>query len=140
MPFVRIWVHLIWTVKNREPLLTPSVKQKIINHIKVNCKEKEIWLDSINGSFDHLHTLISLNKEQSISKVAMLIKGESSHWINKNNIITGKFEWQTEYAAFSVSESNVGKVRKYIDNQEEHHRSKSFKEEYDKSICDSGES
>jgi REP element-mobilizing transposase RayT len=84
----------------------------------------------MNCVSDHIHILLSLGREQSISKVVMLIKGESSNWVNKNNLIKGKFEWQDEYIAVSASESIIGKVRRYIYNQEEHHRKKSFEEEY----------
>ena len=69
-----------------------------------------------------------------VSKLTMLIKGESSHWINKNKLVKGKFQWQDEYIALSVSESIIPKVRDYIKNQEEHHRKKTFSEEYDEFI------
>lgn len=69
--------------------------------------------------------------EQSISKIAFLLKGESSYWVNDYKLSRTKFEWQDEYIAVSVSESLVPKVRDYIRNQEEHHRKKSFKEGYD---------
>ena len=131
MPFIRIWVHLVWSTKNREKIISSSLKNKLLDHIKTNCKEKGIWLDSINCVSDHIHLLISLNSEMSICKLAMLIKGESSHWINKNKLVKGKFEWQDEYFAVSVSESVVSKVSDYIKNQEEHHHIKSFSEEYD---------
>ena len=80
---------------------------------------------------DHIHLLISIGAEQNISKIVMLLKGESSHWVNKNQLIKPKFEWQDEYIALSVGESAVNDLRRYISNQEEHHRIKSFKEEYD---------
>ena len=79
---------------------------------------------------DHIHLLISLGREQSISTVVMLIKGESSHWVNKEKLLKCKFEWQDEYIAISVSESLVEKVFDYIKNQDEHHKVKSFEEEY----------
>ena len=75
-----------------------------------------------------------MGSDQTISKVAQLLKGESSNWVNKNNLIPGHFEWQDEYIAVSVSESMINKVRDYIKNQEEHHRKKSFAEEYDEFI------
>ena len=88
----------------------------------------------MNCVSDHIHVLISLGAEQTISKVAMLLKGESSHWINKNDLMKMKFEWQDEYLAISISESNVETLRRYILKQEEHHRKKSFAEEYDEFI------
>jgi len=131
MPFVRVWVHLIWSTKNRQKIISDELKMKLIEHIKINAKEKNIWIDSINSVSDHIHILVSLGGEQSVSKVVMLIKGESSHWINKSSLLAQKFEWQDEYIALSVSESIVDKVRKYILNQVEHHQRKSFSEEYD---------
>lgn len=77
-----------------------------------------------------MHTLISLKANQSIAKVAHLLKGESSHWVNETQLPAGDFGWQDEYIAVSVSHSAVNKVREYIKNQEEHHRKKTFTEEY----------
>ncbi len=78
-----------------------------------------------------MHCLISLGKDQTISGIVQLIKGESSFWINRNKKVQGKFGWQDDYWAVSVSESHVQKVRKYIKNQEEHHRFKTIDEEVD---------
>ena len=129
--FIKIWIHFIWSTKNREKLIMKELKSKLYEHIKVNANEKSIYIDHINGTEDHIHALISLKGEQSASKVAFLLKGESSHWINANELTRTKFEWQNEYIALSVSESLLPKVREYIRNQEEHHKKKSFKEEYD---------
>lgn len=130
MPFTKIWIHLIWSTKNRAKLIDRELKQKLLHHIKENAKLKDIYIDTLNCVQDHIHLLISLGREQSISKIVMLIKGESSNWINKNKFSYGKFEWQDEYIAVSISESQVDKVREYIKNQEEHHRFKPFDEEY----------
>jgi REP element-mobilizing transposase RayT len=99
-----------------------------------NAKTKHIHVDCLNGHIDHVHCLVSLNKEQTISKTIQLLKGESSFWINKNNLCDYRFEWQTEYFAVSIGESSINKVRGYIKNQEEHHKKKSFQEEYDEFI------
>ncbi|OGV08814.1 MAG: IS200/IS605 family transposase [Stygiobacter sp.] len=131
MPMIKIWIHLIWATKNRDKLIAKELKPKLIEHIKSNAKQKEIWIDSVNCVSDHIHLLISLGSEQTISKVVMLIKGESSFWVNKNKLIPGKFEWQDDYMAYSVSDSIVKRVRNYIANQEEHHKVKSFGEEYE---------
>jgi REP element-mobilizing transposase RayT len=132
MSWIRIWIHLVFSTKNREPLLIPSEKRfEIIEHIKQNAKEKGIFIDSINSQKDHVHCLISLGNEKSISEIVKLIKGESSFWINKNKITKTKFSWQDDYWAVSVSESHIESVRYYIKNQEEHHRNKSFSEEVD---------
>jgi putative transposase len=129
MSFVKIWVHFVFATKNREPLLKKEFRYDIYQHIIENCKEKEIFLQEINGHTDHIHGLISLGKDQSISKVTQLIKGESSLWINKNNLTSGKFSWQDDYFAVSVSESQVPIVSQYIKNQEKHHSKKSFNDE-----------
>jgi len=130
MPYTRIWVHLIWSTKGRHKTIHKKLQPALLKHIRENARQKEIFLDAINCTDDHCHALISLGASQSISKVAFLIKGESSHWINKNNLAAGKFEWQEEYIAVSVSESQLDKVRTYIKNQQEHHRRRSFAEEY----------
>ena len=131
MPYIRIWIHLIWSTKNRERLITKEMKHKLLDHIRENARLKNIYIDFINCEPEHVHVSISLGSDQTISKVAQLIKGESSNWINKNKLITGHFEWQDEYIAVSVSESQINKVRDYIKNQKEHHRKKSFAEEYE---------
>jgi REP element-mobilizing transposase RayT len=131
MPFVKIWVHIVFGTKNREPFLVKETREKVIAHIQENAKVKGIFIDCINGFYEHMHLIISLGKEQNIAKVTNLIKGESSFWLNKNKITKTKFEWADEYFAVSVSESQVNVLRKYIRNQEEHHKTKSFTEEYD---------
>ncbi|WP_422081893.1 IS200/IS605 family transposase [Ulvibacterium sp.] len=135
MPFIKAYVHLVFSTKNRVAFLnSPELRQKVWNHMRENGKEKGIYIDFVNGYSDHCHCLISLGSEQTISKVAQLIKGESSFWINKNKLCKCKFGWQDEYFAVSVSESMVNQVRNYIKNQEKHHRKKTFKEEYDEFI------
>jgi len=129
MSFVKIWVHLVFSTKNREPLIHKQLRYDLINHIIENCKEKDIYLQAINGYTEHIHCLISLAKDQNISKVCQLIKGESSFWINQNQLTPEKFMWQDDYFAVSVSESQVETVTNYIKNQEAHHSKKPFNEE-----------
>jgi REP element-mobilizing transposase RayT len=132
MSWVRVYIHIVFSTKNREPFLnSPDLRKKVFQHIKKNAAEKNIWLDCVNGYQEHAHCLISIGKEQSISKVAQLIKGESSFWINQNKLIPGKFIWQDDYWAVGISESHIEPVRKYIHSQEEHHSKKTFKEEVD---------
>ncbi|MCJ7458390.1 MAG: transposase [candidate division Zixibacteria bacterium] len=122
MSWVRVWVHLVFSTKNKEPFLqTGEIRKKMFQHIKQNAEAKGIWLDCINGYHDHAHCLISLNKDQTTSKVAQLIKGESSFWINQAKLIDTKFIWQDDYWAVSVSD--------YILKQEERHIKKSFTDE-----------
>jgi putative transposase len=130
MSYVKNWLHCVWGTKNKTPFLIGSVKNDIISHILANAKDKHLYIDKINGHSQHLHCLISLSPDDSLSKVIQLIKGESSFWINKNRLTKFKFEWAVEYFAVSVSESQIHKVREYIKNQEEHHRKKTWDEEY----------
>lgn len=126
MSWVRVWIHLVFSTKNRIPYLKKEARSDIFKHIRENAYEKKIWLDKINGYEDYVHCLISLQKEQTISKVVQLIKGESSFWINKNKILLDTFYWQDDYWAVSISESHLKYLRKYIDEQEEYHKKKSF--------------
>lgn len=114
------------TGKSRKPLITKGVKKPLINHIYENAKSKDIYINEMNGGKEHLHLLVSLGASQSISKIAHLLKGESSNWVNKNKLTKNNFEWQDEYFAVSVSESLVASVRKYIQNQKEHLRIKPY--------------
>ena len=132
MSWIRIWVHLVFSTKDKVPYLSSAeLRKKVFLHIKQNAEQKDIWLDNVGGYNNHIHCLISLGKEQSISKVAQLIKGEASFWINKNQLTKTKFIWQDDYWAVSVSESYLNSIRNYIQLQEEHHKLKSFSEEID---------
>ena len=131
MPFIKVYIHFVWSTKNRNPFLkTLEIREAMWQHIKQNAAEKGIFIDFISGYTDHCHCLISLGSDQTISKIMQLIKGESANWFNKQQFIEEKFQWQDEYFAVSVSESIVDKVRNYIKNQEVHHSKKSFQEEY----------
>ena len=129
--YTKIWIHFVWSTKHRCAIITKDLKYKLFNHIRKNANKKGIYIDHINGTEDHIHLLISLKGEQCPSKVVFFIKGESSHWVNSNKLTRKKFEWQDEYFALSVSESVVPIVRKYIRNQERHHKTKKIKQEYE---------
>ena len=132
MPIIKVYIHFVWSTKNREPFLNSvELREKVWGHIKENARKKDIYIDTINGHSDHCHCLIALGKAQSPSIVMNLIKGESSFWVNKSKLCSQKFEWQDEYFALSVSDSMLDRVRAYIRNQENHHAKKSFQEEYE---------
>jgi putative transposase len=132
MPFVKIYIHFVWSTKNRTPFLnSPDLRKEVWKHIKEKSVEKKIFIDCINGYAEHCHCLISLGINQTINKIMQLLKGESSFWINKQKLCRQKFEWQDEYFAVSVSESNIPEVRRYILKQEQHHTRKSFHDELD---------
>jgi putative transposase len=131
MAKVKIWLHIVWGTKNREPVLEKGLRPKLFQHILENARSKGIYLDFINGEADHVHCLATLNADMPVSKMLNLIKGEASHWANSNKIFRHKLEWADEYFAVSVSESQVEAVRNYIKNQEEHHKKYSFSAEYE---------
>ncbi|MEP6746755.1 MAG: IS200/IS605 family transposase [Bacteroidota bacterium] len=135
MSFVKIMIHCVWSTKNREPLLTKEKRIEIIKQIEEGTREKNIFIECMNGYTDHLHALVSLGKKQNIADIMQQIKGRSSFWINNNaKFFPNKFEWADKYYAVSVSESQLNKVRNYINNQEEHHRKITFTQECDEFI------
>lgn len=127
----KIWIHAIWSTKNRMPLIHATIENKIHHFIREQLREQGCPVRIINGMSDHVHCLFLLNSQKSISEVIKQIKGSSSHFINENNFINEKFAWQTGYAAYSVSESVVEKVLQYIKNQKQHHHKKSFQSEFE---------
>jgi REP element-mobilizing transposase RayT len=131
MSHTRIWIHAVWATKKHQPFLTKSIREDIFFHIKENARKNGIEINFINGFIDHVHCLIKLTGEQSVSRVIQMLKGESSRWINLNRMTKNKFEWADQYFAGSVSESGKRKVREYIRNQERHHAKRSFDQEYD---------
>lgn len=114
---------------------SPVLRQKVWLHIKENVAKKGIFVDYVSGHRDHCHCLVSLGENQTLSKTVQVIKGESSYWINQNNLCKTKFEWQDEYYAVSVSQSIVKRVRQYIMNQEEHHKKITFTDEVDEFVA-----
>ena len=134
MPFINVWIHYVWSTKERQPFLSPSIRVRVFAHIRENAFAKGIHLDFINGGMDHAHALVSLGADQTIAKIAHLLKGESSHWINTEGLVPAEFSWQSEYFAASVDPAGVNQVRNYIRNQEEHHRRKTYDEEYQEFI------
>lgn len=136
MAYVKIMVHAVWGTKYRQPILDKPTLKILLDHIRENAKAKKIRIDIINGQPDHIHCLFRLNADMAVSKAIQLLKGESSHWMNKNNITARKFEWAVEYYAGSVSDSLLSVVRSYIRHQEEHHRKKNFEREFNLLVKD----
>ena len=135
MPYLKVYIHFVWTTKNRTPYLcTPDLRLRVWWHMLHNAASKGIFIDFINGYSEHCHCLLSLKSNQSIDKCIQLIKGESSRWINKNKLLEqtdySHFEWQDEYYGISISPDDIDNVREYIKNQEEHHKINSFNDEY----------
>src|SRR6266567_288501 len=127
--YTRYWIHLIWGTLDRERLLNKAAAARTSRYLTEYAEEKRIYMKINHVNADHFHILVDLPTVLSIEEVMQLLKGSSSHWINANHIITGKFAWGRGYGAFSVSESNVDQVARYIRRQEEHHRVSTFAEE-----------
>jgi putative transposase len=134
MSYLRIWVHCVWTTNKKIPYLRDEIRKDVIQHIRKNAETKGIYIDHINGYNEHIHALISLGGNQTISEIMQRIKGESSFWINKNKLTRLKFEWQDDFYSVSIGMSQLDNLRQYIRNQEQHHQKTSFQEELDKII------
>lgn len=128
--YSRCWLHLIWATLKREKLLSKAAAIKLSEYLNHYAKSKTIYMKINYVNADHVHALIDLPTGLRIEEVVQLFKGSSSHWINEHELVPGKFSWGRGYGAFSVSQSNVEEVARYIAGQEEHHRIKSFAEEY----------
>ena len=98
--FTKIWIHSIWSTKNREPLITPNVEITIHNNVRDEFAKSACHIEIVNGMPEHVHSLFLLNPKKRIIEVLQQVKGGSSHTITHNNLIAGKFSWQTGYAAF----------------------------------------
>jgi len=131
---VKIWIHGILGVKNRENLIIPEVEKQVYEFIKKQFIDVNCYVKEINGTANHVHILFLLNPQKTISEIFKQIKGAVSYEINSKNLIKDKFSWQVGYGAFSVSESKVDEIKNYIKKQKQHHKKMTFKDEYEKFI------
>jgi REP element-mobilizing transposase RayT len=127
--YSRVWLRLVWATLERRPLLPKPAAAKLSAHLHDYAKEKGIYMKINFVNADHVHALMDLPTNLVIEDMMQLFKGGSSHWVNEQNVVTGKFGWGRGYGVFSVSESGVSEVCAYIANQEEHHRKRGFVEE-----------
>ena len=112
-------------------MLTKPAAVKASRFLTEYSLEKNIYLKINYFNAEHVHALIDLPTSKSIEDVVQLFKGSSSHWINQNRLLRGRFSWGRGYGAFSVSHSHVDRVAAYIARQEEHHRKKTFAQEFE---------
>jgi putative transposase len=127
--YSRCWVHLIWRTLSRERVLNKKAAAGLSRYLVEYAEEQAMYMKINFVNPDHVHALIDLPTGFSIEKVVQLLKGSSSHWVNSSELVTGKFAWGRGYGAFSVSHSNVDLVARYIADQEEHHRQRTFADE-----------
>lgn len=128
--FTQMYVQLVFAVQNRESVLTRKIQPRVFEYMSgiiTNMKHKSII---INGTSNHVHILLGLNPSISVSDTVHDIKRSSSLLINTEKLCPGRFSWQEGYGGFTYSRSQINDVYNYIENQEEHHRKRSFQEEY----------
>ncbi|MCL6494505.1 MAG: IS200/IS605 family transposase [Ignavibacterium sp.] len=128
--YTQIYLHLVFAVQNRTSLIQPEWKNELYKYITGIVNNNGHKLIVINGTSNHLHIAIGYKPHQLIPELIQDIKANSSKWINDKRFVRGKFNWQAGYGAFSFSHSHLDAVVKYIYNQEQHHKRKTFREEY----------
>ena len=123
-------IHLIYSTKDREPCLPPEIRAGLFGYKAGILKEWNSPSLKIGGVADHVHVLFCLSKNHSLAKVIEGVEEGSSKWLKTQGSHFNAFHWQAGYGAFSVSQSHVQEVRRYIELQDEHHRTRSFKDEF----------
>jgi REP element-mobilizing transposase RayT len=128
--YTSLHYHIVFSTRNREPFLTREIRDQLFPYLGGIARQDDMTLIGVGGMADHVHCLVMIPATVSLSKAVQILKGVSSKWIHSQFPALAKFSWQDGYAAFTVSLSNIPEVLKYIERQEEHHRKKSFQEEY----------
>jgi len=127
----RLWTHLIFSTKNRFPFLSDkAIRSDMNRYLATMLREQDCETLIVNGVEDHVHALFALSRTHAIASVVKEIKRTSSGWVKELSPNLAKFHWQGGYGAFSVSQSNLEEVIRYIENQEEHHKRVTFQDEY----------
>ena len=128
--YVRNCVHIIFSTKFRAPDLRSEIRPTLWKYITGIIRNKDMEPIAVGGYEDHCHVLVAIPSTITVSKAAQVIKTNSSKWLSETYPDLKNFQWQEGYSAFSVSSSVIPRVVEYIKNQEEHHKTKSFKDEY----------
>lgn len=125
-----LYCHIIFSTKNRVPDIDPNWQDRLYSYIGGTLRSQQCVLMAAGGVADHVHLLVSLSRTVCVADVVRDIKSSSSRWIHENFPNRKTFAWQSGYGAFSVSYSHLDQVRAYLTKQAEHHRTKTFQEEY----------
>jgi REP element-mobilizing transposase RayT len=128
--YSQLYVQYVFTVKSRKNFLPLEHNEKLHKYIRGIADKRKSILLAINNTPDHMHILVSLNPNYSLSKLIQEIKAGSSKYINDQKWLTGKFQWQSGYGAFSYSKSHIENVENYIADQQRHHQNRTFREEF----------
>jgi putative transposase len=124
-----LYAHVIWAIRNKETRLSKTIRVVLFAHLQKTAEEKGIKIIQVGGADDHVHVLVQLHPAQNLAQVIRQLKAESSDWLNATQLLPQGFEWEEEYAAYSVSPSAVKQVMDYLDRQEEYHKTKSLEAE-----------
>jgi putative transposase len=127
---VKNYLHIVFSTKGREPFIRPSIEKELHFYLIGLCTELECYPIKIGGYDNHVHIVINLSKKITLAALMEKIKGHSSKWIKTKGIEFQDFYWQGGYGAFSVRESDLPHLIEYLNNQHEHHKKLSFREEY----------
>lgn len=127
--FGSLHCHIVFSTKSRKPLISPSWQSRLHEYIGGILREDSHKLLAAGGMPDHIHLLTSMSRRRSVSDLVRVVKTNSSSWIHKT-LNVPEFQWQNGYGAFAVSFSNLEQVKRYLANQDEHHRTRSFQEEF----------
>ena len=128
--YTQIYIQYVFAVQNRISLIKNEWKDELYKYMTGIINQHEHKLLSSGGMTEHIHALVSMHPKQAPSDLMYELKRSSSLWINENKFVVGKFSWQEGFGAFSYSQSQISRVSKYIENQETHHKKKTFREEY----------
>jgi putative transposase len=128
--FTQVHIHAVFAVKFRNALILPSWKDRFHQYITGIVQGNGHKMLAINSMPDHMHILFGLRPTQSLADVMRMAKCDSSEWVNKNRLSSGDFKWQAGYSAFSYSKWDLKRVADYVENQQDHHRQRTFLEEH----------
>lgn len=128
--YSQIYLQIVFAVKGRENLISKPWRGELHKYIAGIIKGKGQKPIIVNGVADHIHAFVGLKPSMAISDLVRDMKNNASNFVNDNQFVRGKFQWQEGYGVFSYSHSQIETVYNYVLNQEEHHSKKSFKEEY----------
>ncbi len=128
--YTQIYLQFVFAVQDRVSLIRSEWKDELYKYMTGIVQNNNHKLIAINGMSNHIHIFIGYKPHQLIPDLLQDVKGDSSKWINKRGLVKGKFSWQAGYGAFSYSSSQIDEVVKYIKNQKQHHKKKTFREEY----------
>jgi REP element-mobilizing transposase RayT len=128
---VKLYAHIVFSTKHRYPFLSDkSIRKEVHAYLGGICNTLDTQPIVVGGPADHVHILCLISKNSAVSRMVGELKRVSSIWIKTKGRALGKFRWQTGYGAFSIGRSEVARVRSYIENQERHHKAKTFQQEY----------